>query len=211
MLAANRDEYHARPAAPLACDNGRIGGKDLRSGGMWLGVSEAARCAVVVNVTGQGEPDPAKQSRGALVADALDGKPDPKDLQDLNPFSLIVIDRDAARLLTNRPQSQTLPLSPGLHILSNGVAGAPWPRGDAVGIAMQSWLGNSNGAPETLFEMLADERGDQPAFIRNPLYGTRCSTIVAVTSDGIGSITERSFGPDGTPGAEVSMRFAWSR
>lgn len=62
IAAGNRDEAHDRPSAPLARWNdgsGVIGGRDLRSGGMWLGVSEThARFAVVTNVTGPGPTRP---------------------------------------------------------------------------------------------------------------------------------------------------------
>src|SRR5690606_36381371 len=50
VLAGNRDELHARPAAPLARwpdpDSALLAGRDLRSGGTWLGVSERGRLAV---------------------------------------------------------------------------------------------------------------------------------------------------------------------
>ena len=40
VAMANRDEFHARPSAPLAeWEGGTIAGRDLRSGGTWLGVS----------------------------------------------------------------------------------------------------------------------------------------------------------------------------
>lgn len=209
VLAGNRDEFHARPSAPLGDNDGRIGGRDLRSGGMWLGVSEAGRCAVVTNVAGQGDPDPAKRSRGALVANALDGRTDAVDLDGFNPFSLIVIDDKIARLLTNRPAPDTLILEPGLHALSNGVAGAHWPRGDSLGAALRSWLDGPASDPADLFAALADEDGVPPAFIRDPVYGTRCSTVVAIGLDGAGTIVERSFGPDGKRGDDVSIAFRW--
>lgn len=41
IAAGNRDEAHARPSAPLARwsdGSGVVGGRDLLSGGMWLGV-----------------------------------------------------------------------------------------------------------------------------------------------------------------------------
>uniref|UniRef100_UPI001576FFB4 NRDE family protein n=1 Tax=Burkholderia sp. L27(2015) TaxID=1641858 RepID=UPI001576FFB4 len=39
LLAGNRDEFHARPSAPLARwdDVPIIGGRDLQAGGTWLG------------------------------------------------------------------------------------------------------------------------------------------------------------------------------
>jgi len=45
VVAANRDEYHARPAAPLAPwpDPPILAGRDLEAGGTWLGI-DPARC-----------------------------------------------------------------------------------------------------------------------------------------------------------------------
>ena len=45
VVASNRDEYFDRPTAPLdwwprSADEGHVlGGRDLRSGGTWLGLS----------------------------------------------------------------------------------------------------------------------------------------------------------------------------
>ena len=76
ILVGNRDEFHGRPAAPLhAWDDGSgiVGGRDLQAGGTWLGVRQPrGRAIVVTNVRGA-MPDPAKESRGALVVDMLRG------------------------------------------------------------------------------------------------------------------------------------------
>ena len=70
VAIGNRDEYHARPAAPLALwddGSGIIAGRDLVGGGAWLGVSEAGRFVLITNRRGFGDPDPARRSRGELV------------------------------------------------------------------------------------------------------------------------------------------------
>ena len=55
LLAANRDEFFDRPTAPwhrwaLPCGAEVLGGRDLRDGGTWLGVSLSARVAMLTNV-----------------------------------------------------------------------------------------------------------------------------------------------------------------
>src|SRR5690606_2086832 len=76
ILIGNRDEFHARAAAPLhEWDDGSgiVAGRDLQAGGTWLGVHRpSGRVVVVTNVRGA-MPDPAKESRGALVSDLLRG------------------------------------------------------------------------------------------------------------------------------------------
>src|SRR3546814_7425922 len=72
IAAGNRDELHARPAQPLARwdrPDHLLAGRDLQSGGTWLGVSEQGRFAVVTNLRGYGAPEPGRASRGALVTD----------------------------------------------------------------------------------------------------------------------------------------------
>ena len=68
VMAGNRDELHARPTAPLAAwaDAPVLAGRDLRSGGTWMGLGPAGRVAVVTNVRdGLAQPFDGP-SRGAL-------------------------------------------------------------------------------------------------------------------------------------------------
>src|SRR3546814_20730654 len=76
ILIGNRDEFHARTAAPLhEWDDGSdiVAGRDLPAGGTWLGVHRPrGRTVVVTNVRGA-MPDPAQDSRGAPVVSMLPG------------------------------------------------------------------------------------------------------------------------------------------
>src|ERR687892_91381 len=72
VIAANRDEYHARPTAPAAWwDEGWLAGRDLRAGGTWLGVTRDGRFALLTNFRDPASNDPAAPSRGALVPAVL--------------------------------------------------------------------------------------------------------------------------------------------
>jgi uncharacterized protein with NRDE domain len=79
LLAANRDEFFDRPTAPwhrwnLPDGGEALGGRDLRGGGTWLGVSLAGRVAMLTNVR---SPQAASglRSRGELVTRWLAGEP----------------------------------------------------------------------------------------------------------------------------------------
>ncbi|WP_416464847.1 NRDE family protein [Sphingomonas sp. VDB2] len=235
ILIGNRDEYHARAAAPLARwgdRKGLIAGRDLQSGGTWLGVSEAGRTAIVTNLRGYGGPQPDRASRGALVTDLLAGDGAYADvaqarLDDFNPFNLILVEADRADFLTNRPQPLRTRLTPGLYGLSNGALDAPWPKTLALKTALLGWLTEDADDPAALFEALRrenlpdagiapatpsdapDEAAASPIFIRNPLYGTRCSTVIAVDRDGRGQIVERRFDRDGGDTGETRLGFRW--
>ncbi len=221
VAAGNRDEAHARPSAPLArwCDgSGVIGGRDLLSGGMWLGVSEPhARFAVVTNVTGQGAPAPDRLSRGGLVHDALVSRTPFEAVQAsrYNPFNLIVVAEDRARERTNRPEPLDRSLARGWHALSNGLLDAPWDRKERLTTAAQAWLEAEPRRPEGLLGPLDDRiEGrsadvDRPIFLLNDLYGTRCSTVVAVDRAGRGPIWERRFDATGAVTGETEIAFHW--
>lgn len=223
VVAANRDEFHSRPTAPLArWDNGVIAGRDLEAGGTWLGVHEAGRFALVTNFRLPGYPKPALASRGGLVVDWLLGRPD-HDGAAMNPFHLLRVGPQGADHVTNRPAPATQALSPGIHGLSNGRFDQPWPKTQRLGGALARWLVAASGDPAGLFAALADEaplpresdsEGPEaplsPVFIRNSTYGTRCSTVVLVDAAGHGRIIERRFGADGESTGATELGFAWS-
>lgn len=216
IAAGNRDEYHQRASAPLARwddGSGIIAGRDLLSGGSWMGVSESGRFAVVTNIRNPEGPDADKLSRGALVADWLVEGSSPDDLDRFNPFNLIVTDGDAAQFLSNRPAASSQPLHRGIHGLSNAIPNEHWPRKERMIAQMAAWFETADH-PERLLDILSEEttpdRDAYPLFIRSPIYGTRCSTLVAVDQDGQGRIFERRFGADGEQIGETSLDFLWS-
>ncbi len=103
LVAANRDEFYARPSLPLAAwedAEGVFAGRDLEAGGTWLGLGPAGRFAALTNVR---DPSQAlgKRSRGELVADFLRGGGNPADYlaqvagraADYSGFNLLIGDR----------------------------------------------------------------------------------------------------------------------
>jgi uncharacterized protein with NRDE domain len=233
VAIGNRDEYHARPAAPLArWDEGIVAGRDLQSGGTWLGISGAGRFALVTNLRGYGERAPDKVSRGALVTDLLTGNgpyadPAAAPLMDFNPFNLILADADHAHFLSNRPGDIRTALAHGIYGLSNGTLDEPWPKTLQLKAALLDWLNGEAGDFAPLFAALANDRladigvpprepsdipleaPETPVFIRGTIYGTRCSTIVAIDREGAGTIVERRFSPASETTGETSIGFHW--
>src|SRR5262250_2135418 len=77
IVAANRDEYFARAAAPAGrwTDHPEIlAGRDLSGGGTWLGVSTSGRFAALTNYRNPATHRDDAPSRGALVKDFLTGR-----------------------------------------------------------------------------------------------------------------------------------------
>jgi uncharacterized protein with NRDE domain len=215
VAIGNRDEYHARAAAPLArWDDGIIAGRDLEAGGTWLGVSPG-RFALVTNRRAEGYPRAGMASRGGLVTGWLLDQ-DPGDTAAMNPFNLFTAGPDGARLGTNFPAAKAQDLPPGIHGLSNGGLDERWHKIARLERALAGWL-DTGTAPEALLDALADETPDpadpdnflSPPFIRNPGYGTRCSSVIAVDAAGCGTIIERRFDELGLVTGETVLDFSW--
>jgi uncharacterized protein with NRDE domain len=217
VVAGNRDEFHARPSIPISRwddDSDIVAGRDLVSGGSWMGISTKGRFAVVTNIRDNEGPDPHKNSRGALVAEWLGAGSLPENGSRFNPFNLLVSSNEGAMLLSNRPAHALRTLDDGIHGLSNAIPDEHWPRKDRLTRAMNSWLADNPDRLDLLLDMLGDEKlPDQdahPIFIRSPVYGTRCSTVIAIRHDGRGVINERRFDPDGHCTGETSLDFRWA-
>ncbi len=218
ILAGNRDERHDRPTAPLACwdDLPQLAaGRDLEGGGTWLGVSDAGRLATVANVRRPGGPAPGRPSRGWLVRDVLMGaQPDVAGLSDYNPFNLLLFSGARASLWSNASEPISRVLEPGLYGLANGPLDEAAGRVIRLKAGLADWLASGDVEIEGLFGVMSDAQplsaqDPTPVFIRNPVYGTRCSTVVRVDTKGRGEIVERRFDAEGGFIGESALDFAW--
>ena len=200
VVAANRDEFHARPAAPAEfwSDHPEIlAGRDLTARGTWMGVSRNGRFAAVTNYRGGTEPS-AKHSRGALVVDFLRKGKRSVDGSSYSGFNLLTADNDELWWMSNRDTERSgspRKLEPGVYGLGNLLLESPEvePAKERFRAAMP--------AMEPLFGALA------PSKILNPQYGTRCSTILLREMSGRTRYAERVFAPDGTDGETRMFEF----
>ena len=132
IIAANRDEYLARPALPPTAllDEPRvIGGKDLRASGTWLGINEHGLVAGLLNRrNGDTENNAGLRSRGLLCLDALRYSSAAEAARfverlngaDYNPFNLLIASREEAFVAYNRwGKIELTGIGPGLHLLTN--------------------------------------------------------------------------------------------
>jgi len=226
VVAANRDEYHARPSAPAGHWHDQptiIAGRDLQSGGTWLGVNEQGYFTLVTNHRVPGYPLPGRPSRGALVTSLLLGDdPAAVAIDAFNPFNLFCAAPDRAMLLTNYPDDERHIVTPGVHGLSNGPIGRFWPKTRQLCSELRGWLDHESAQPEQLFAALRKEAPQpcapgeagpeprlSPVFIRDAVYGTRCSTVMAIDHHGRGTLIEHSFSGSGERTGETVMTFTW--
>ena len=139
VAAANRDEFHARAAAPLAPwpdSPGVAGGRDLQAGGAWFAVDARQRFGIVTNFREFGRPRRSAPSRGGLIPAFLGGKAGPEDylrtLEVDGPayagFNLLLGDGESLWYASNRADQFARVLPPGIYGLSNEFLDTPWPK-----------------------------------------------------------------------------------
>ena len=233
ILAANRDEFHARPtkSAHWWPDKPDIlGGRDLQAGGTWLALHRSGRFATVTNFRDAAPPSPRLLSRGHLVTGFLESKLGPSDY--LNTiresayagFNLIVGTISEVAYLSNR-EDGTRSLGPGTYGLSNALLDGPWHKVERTREQLSSLVDRSD-INETNLMRLMNDRGKAPVsevekghldfetahgitapFIVMPDYGTRCTTIVLGDKEGNWRFTERRFDPAGQKAGESRFSF----
>ena len=221
IVAANRDEFYARPTefADFWPESPEIiGGRDLDAGGTWLGITRNGRFAAVTNVREPGA-DKGIRSRGKLTLEFLASRQSAADyahqlaMGDYSGFNLLLGDSQSLWYCSNRnalPQE----LGPGTYGLSNHLLDSPWPKLITARLGFAQALGK---LPErmALFDVLADdeivpdselpstgvplewERRLSAIFVRSADYGTRASTVLTLARNGQIVFEERSFGPHG--------------
>jgi len=235
VVAANRDEFHERPAAPLARwapPDEILAGRDLRAGGTWLGLDPARRFGVITNFRDLQPPKPGAPSRGELIPQYLRGGASPQQFlsslaaraADYSGFNLLLADGDSLWYGCNRARPFARALRPGVHGLSNEFLDTPWPKLLRVRAGFERWLGEPRGTGAGLFELLGDrtrvtddaqlpatgvprewERVLSAPFVLNAEYGTRAATVVLLGYDGSLCVAERRFDPRGQQSAETEF------
>ena len=198
IVAANRDEFHRRPASPAGFWDDRphiLGGRDLEAKGTWMAVSRGGRFAAVTNYRGAREPS-AAESRGALVTRFLD-EPWPAEKYigqvlgkqaSYSGYNLLACDGEELWWTSNR-DSAPRRLDPGYYALGNLLLDSP----DVLPLKERAQeIVAAAPSVEALFSLTAAAR------IVNEAYGTRCSTV-CLLGETI-RYAERSFAPDGAEG-----------
>lgn len=219
VVAANRDEFHQRPTAPLGFwdeSPQMLAGRDLQEGGTWMGIARVGHFAAITNYRDPGQVKSGAPSRGRLVRDFLQGSQSANDyLEQLRPiadnyngFNLLLGDQTGLYYHSNQTGEIRI-LPPGWYGLSNHLLDTPWPK-LRRGLSLLRGRLDQRPAPtpDDLLEVLTDRRvapdADLPEtgvslewerwlssiFIDAPGYGTRASTALLVRNDGDAHIVE---------------------
>ena len=198
IVAANRDEFYARPASPAHWweDFPDIyAGRDLEGGGTWMGIRDGEkaqknnRFAAVTNVRAPQFRKPKDTTRGKLVSDFLESDFSPqeyidcirKDAHKYNGFNLLVGNADTMIWFSNCGYGRAIngkPLSPGIYGLSNALLDDPWPKVVHTRAQFASLLGQR--APlDAYFEMLSDTTPAPDAHLPNTGVGRDWEKILS--------------------------------
>ena len=223
VVAANRDEFYARPAHAARYWDGAphvFGGRDLQAGGTWLGVSTGGRFAALTNYTDFDLTAAPASSRGDLTRGFLEGSDgalayaEGLDGTRYQGFNLLAFDGADLVHASNRTGDVRV-LDSGVYGLTNTWLGDEWPKTKRGTAALGRIAARADA--DAILALMAEEsegyladgheiesaRRATPAFLRGEEYGTRASTSV-IFEDGRIEFVEQLYGPMGVPGDRVS-------
>lgn len=222
IVAANRDEFYGRPTAPAHFWQDQpsvLAGRDLEKYGTWLGVTKQGRFAALTNYRSPTHMQAKLHSRGKIVSNYLTGNMTPENYihaiqqksSQYSGFNLLLGDANHLMYYNNIDETN-VHVDTGTHSLSNHFLNTPWPKVKKGKSLLNTYVMDQQTIdPEVLFTILAnDEQADDlnlpdtgvglslerqlsPLFIDFDQYGTRCSTVLLITTDDELTFIERTF------------------
>jgi uncharacterized protein with NRDE domain len=197
-----------------------------------MGITRSGRFAAITNFRDPSDKRSTAPSRGGLVTQFLLGSDTAREhlarlaprAREYNGFNLIVGDGCELFYFGSR-ETQARTIEPGVHGLSNHLLNEPWPKVLRAREAMRSALDCGDPAPP-LFDMLSDRNGAPdselpdtgvglewerrlaPPLITGLDYGSRASTVLAVTARGAVRLEERTRNAEGAVVGTAAFAFA---
>jgi len=221
LLAANREEAFHRPALAPHFQPGAprvICGIDQTAGGTWLGVNQHGLLVAVTNRPKRLVPL-APRSRGLVCRELLSAQ----SAAEAHRRGIEILERDACAgcnfLCVDASQGwvihagdvlESIALSPGLHLLSNGDLNDP--HDDQLNRVRDAWR-EELASEATEFVAWGEQvcslgpgpAGEPPIVLRKEGRGTVSSSIVAVTPTASDALYRHASGPpDLTPYLDFS-------
>lgn len=239
ILAANRDELHARPAAEAQFwtdEPSVLAGRDLQAGGTWLGIAKNGRVAAVTNYHEKTFETLPRKSRGSLVSEFLASDSSPEEYvknilhnhQDYHGFTLVFGTVNNLYYCSNRTDNVGH-ITPGIHGLSNRMINENSFKVVKGRETMRGLLSGSDSvSPDDLFALLSDRTRDpdrtfnlhgdtieeqrrySSIFVVGKDSGTRCSTAILADKEGNVRFSEKTYSPEGNPIKTVKYEFVLS-
>ncbi len=221
IVAANRDEFYARPTekahfwpdAPLL-----LAGRDLLQKGTWLGITKEGRFAALTNIRDLSLEGKNQKSRGKIVSEFLNSSVSPAaylgkvstERQRYAGFNILLGNADQLFHYNNREDCIT-EIAPGTHSLSNDTLNTPWPKVEKGREQLKAYMMDQQKLdPNALFSIMENEeiasdaelpqtgidieleRCLSASFIKTPDYGTRSTTILLIDRQNQVTFIERT-------------------
>jgi uncharacterized protein with NRDE domain len=172
IIAANRDEFYARPAVGLCYwqEQCILAGKDLRGGGTWLGLGKAGgrlRLAALTNYRDINSHRTDAPTRGHITTSFLNGTMSAaayleklaSAAHQYNPFNLILFDGLHLMGFESR-HAHLFAMQAGVTSVSNADFNTPWPKLSRLHGGFESILSRSSAdsvLDEELFHLLSHD------------------------------------------------------
>jgi len=220
ILAANRDEFYARPTVPAAYwpDQPQLlGGRDKQAGGTWMALHTDGRMAAVTNYRDLKNLKNDAKSRGELPVNYLLGMESAEvflrnvhtEAHAYNGFNMLLYEQNALFHYSNY-EGKTNRITEGIHGLSNALLDTPWPKVNRLKEAFTKTI-SGPFSHESLLDLLASnelapddqlpntgvgydlEKMLSAICIRSENYGTCSSSVLTVAKSGEINFTERTY------------------
>ena len=227
VLAANRDEFFNREtqfAHFWDNDKNILAGKDMASGGTWMGMHSKGRFIAITNYRNPEREITNPTSRGSISREFLTYSESTSEFigrisgirQQFNGYNLLLSDNSFQNIVHySNITDKTHIINKGIHGLSNALLDSPWPKVELGKKYLTEAISSPTFQPEDLISILKNrdaapdhllphtgistdlEKKLSPVFISMKGYGTRCSTALLVDKKNEVSFLEVSYNEQG--------------
>ena len=234
IVIANRDEYYRRPTQNTHWwpeHSSLLAGKDLQSGGTWLGINRRGDFAAITNVREKTSTTERLRSRGhlplAYLTESFSDNAFQKKLMatktEYRGYNLLFGSVRQLQYFSNRIPTP-VKLQPGLYGLSNAQLDTPWPKVARGKHKLSDRVKASTLKPEDLFEISDDmhmfpdnllpdtgvslefERLLSAICISGEDYGTRSSSVLLIDNNNSVTLHEKVRAPERGPLIEFTFQ-----
>jgi uncharacterized protein with NRDE domain len=233
-MAANRDEFYARPTSAASFWPERpsiVGGRDIQAGGTWMALHKDGRMAAVTNYRDLSNLKADARSRGELPINYLGGEITARDYlnqldtfhDQYNGFNALIYEEGTMFHYSNY-ELKVNSLNEGIHGLSNALLNTEWPKVKRLKAAFKATIDHPFDH-EDLLNLLANKElapdKDLPntgvprqlekmlsaICIESESYGTCSSSVLTISKEGEVHFTERTFPVGDRKEGTVSYKF----
>ena len=234
ILAANRDEFYARPTSPAMFwpeTPAILGGRDKQAGGTWMAMHQDGRMAAVTNYRDLSNLKSDARSRGELPVNFLTGNVQAdsflseldQEAENYNGFNLLLYEAGSMFHYSNY-ENKINKLDSGIYGLSNALLDTDWPKvrrlkrafskvidgdfshDDLMSILQNSELADDDQLPNTGVPKPM-EKMLSAIRIQSENYGTCSSSVLTISKHGDVMFTEQTHPVGERTEGKVSFKF----